>query len=80
MNLRADLKPVGMSYLGAFLITNGSCVMVPIMFSGAMRWMQSFMQTHVKTMENLLNLDLSGDLLHLPLLICVCRVLVLWLS
>lgn len=26
-----DLKLVGISYLGAFLITNGSCVMMPIM-------------------------------------------------
>lgn len=26
-----DTKPVGISYLGAFLITNGSCVMMPIM-------------------------------------------------
>lgn len=31
VNFSVDLKPVGISYLGAFLITNGSCVMVPIM-------------------------------------------------
>lgn len=49
-------------------------------FSGATRWMQSVLQTHVRTTESLSNWVLLLAVCCLPchLSVFVCRVLVLW--
>lgn len=71
-----DLKVVGIFYLGAFLITNGSCVMMPIMSVVQ----QGGCNPSCRLMlENLYNWVLSVVVCCLPhhLSVFVCRALVL---